>query len=71
MSPDLLFMLLTEGNTIRVECVQGLPEKASFIGIAYDPMRDVFLLCFESPEWDIVSINQELPWYTVAYRNIE
>jgi hypothetical protein len=71
VSPDLLAMLFTQGNIIHAECMTGLPDHTSFIGVAYDALRGIFLLCFESAEWEPIPENQELPWLQIMYRFIE
>lgn len=70
VSPDFLYEMFTQGNTIHAKCTRGLPNDARFIGISYDPQRDVYYLCFEAAEWEPVALGLMLPELNVQYTSI-
>jgi hypothetical protein len=72
ISPQLLHALLTQGNIIHAECVQGLPDDAQFVGIKYDPNGGgVYYLGFESEQWEVPPAGERIPILNVIYRSVE
>ena len=69
ISPDLLYGLFTVGPPQYVQCIEGLPEKARFIGLSYDVQCDVYYLVFEADEWESVLFGHELPILRVVLRS--
>lgn len=68
ITPDLLYTLMTVGTPIYIQCVEGLPKDARFITQAYDILRDVHSLIFESDEWEPVPFGEIVPTQRVAHR---
>ena len=71
IAPELLYALLTSGPVMHVQCTEGLPEGATYIGMSYDIQRDCYSLCFESDVWEPVPFGWELPTQNVQYRRWE
>ncbi len=71
ISMHMFHTLFMQGNVIHAECIQGLPSDARFIGMAYEPLRNVYVLCFESEQWEPVPEGKTLPQLDVIYRSIE
>ncbi len=60
MTPSLLAQFCTNGERhFRVE--NGPPADAKFIGAYYDPMRNVFDVCFESDDFENVAEGERYP----------
>lgn len=68
ISPQLLYDLFTKGKPRYIQCIEGLPDNARFIGEHYDVQRDVYYLVFESDEWDAIPFGQQLPTLTPHFR---
>lgn len=68
ISPHLLYALFTKGEARYIQCVEGLPDKARFIGEHYDIQRDVYYLVFEADEWEEVPFGQQLPTLMPHFR---
>ena len=58
------------GTVIHVKCVEGLPADATFIGLTYDHMRDVYYFCYQSAEWDEVPDGMMLPTFSPTFTNL-
>lgn len=68
IEPELLYTLMTVGTPIYIQCFEGLPKDARFITQAYDILRDVHSLIFESDEWEPVPFGERLPIQPVRHR---
>lgn len=68
IAPDLLYTLMTVGAPIYIQCLEGLPKDARFITQAYDILRDVHSLIFESSEWEPVPFGEIVPIQPVSHR---
>lgn len=68
VAPALLYQLFTAGPPRYIQCVEGLPQNARFIGEHYDHLRDIYYLVFESEEWDPIPFGQELPVLNTRFR---
>ena len=58
------------GLFMHVKCTDGLPDDATFIGLTYDHMRDVYYFCYQSAEWDEVPDGMMLPTFTPTFTNL-
>lgn len=67
----LLHYLLSPGPAIQLQCTEGLPRDARFIGLTYDFQRDNYALCFESDEWEPVPLFAPLPNLNIQYMRWE
>ncbi len=63
-------MLWTNGQTIHVKCTKGLPANATFIGMTYDHMRDIYFFCYQSVEWEEVPNYMMLPEFDLEFTNL-
>jgi len=57
------------GEVTHVKCTAGLPPDATFVGLTYDHMRDVYYFCYQSAEWDEVPDYQMLPTFSPMFVN--
>ena len=58
------------GAITHVKCTDGLPADATFIGLTYDHMRNVYYFCYQSAEWDEIPDNQMLPTFSPTFTNL-
>ena len=63
-------MLWHTGTIVHIKCAEGLPEDASFIGLTYDHMRDVYYFCYQSSEWEEVPEGEMLPVFMPTFINL-
>ena len=65
ISPELIQGMLTTGWSIgkdrTIECTDGLPGGATFVGAHYDYIRQVIALVFEHPDWPEITPHSEPP----------
>ena len=59
------------GDTVNAKCTDGLPEDATFIGLTYDHMRDVYYFCYQSTEWDEVPDGVMLPEFVPQFMGLD
>jgi hypothetical protein len=50
------------------ECIEGIPEDAKYIRGSYDSMQDEFVLFFEHPSFDEISIKDHVPEIKVNFK---
>ena len=67
ISPLLLHDMLTVGTAVCIQCTEGLPVDAEFIGMSYDSARDCYALCFQSASWQLVSYGEQLPEQRITF----
>lgn len=58
------------GDVWHIKCVEGLPEDATFIGLTYDHMRDVYYFCYQSAAWDEVPLNEMVPTVNLQFSQL-
>ncbi len=63
-------MLWSNGSIVHVKCTKGLPADATFIGMTYDHMRDIYFFCYQSPEWEEVPDYMMLPEFDLEFTNL-
>lgn len=68
MSSVFLHDWMSVGPAYQVQCVEGLPNDARFVGMSYDYQRDLYGLCFESETWEPIPLGQMLPTINPRYR---
>ena len=59
------------GTIVHAKCTEGLPADASFIGLTYDHMRDVYYFCYQSAEWDEIPDGMMLPTFSPTFTNLD
>jgi hypothetical protein len=67
----LLHNMLSPGPAVQLQCTEGLPRNARFIGLTYDFQCDIYALCFESDEWEPVPLFEPLPNLSIQYMRWE
>ena len=71
---SIFFMQQVWGHTgaiTHIKCTDGLPADATFIGLVYDHMRDVYYFCYQSAEWDEVPDGMMLPVFYPTFMKLE
>ncbi len=63
-------MLWYTGEIAHFKCTDGLPADATFIGLTYDHMRDVYYFCYQSAEWDEVPEGVQLPTFSPTFTKL-
>ncbi len=52
---------------MHLKCIEGLPVDATFIGLTYDHMHDVYYFCYQSAEWEEVPDSMMLPIFNLQF----
>ncbi len=58
------------GDVVHSKCVEGLPADATFIGLTYDHLRDVYYFCYQSAEWEETPDGMALPMFNPRFINL-
>ncbi len=58
------------GDVVHFKCTEGLPADATFIGLTYDYMRDMYYFCYQSSEWDETPDGMMLSLLNPQYINL-
>jgi hypothetical protein len=58
------------GDVMHIKCTNGLPSDATYIGMTYDHLRDVYFFCYQSTEWEEVPDSEMLPIFTPLFMKL-
>lgn len=63
----LIDMVRVGARTRACYCVEGVPKSAAFVGTYFDMARRTGYLVFESDEFELIPLEQELPEVKVIF----
>lgn len=67
MSTQMVQGLLTAGRSVApFDCIEGIPEGATLLGVSLDAQRGAIKLIFSHPDWELVPDPARIPLQRVA-----
>ncbi len=69
ISQELVIELLTRGYKTRgkIECTEGVPADAIYVGNSFDPMKNAVIFYFIHPSFKPIELGGLIPMITVTH----